>query len=157
MSTAGAIFLVLVLGVFLFVFVELRRQRMRGLIEAFKAHPQLLVQRRMSTLFVWWNLLFPFMDVVYVLFFLPGLVLALFGYYWLAGPMTLLVLPLALVVNYLMFFIQSRMFKAQGLKVRRNPVGFMMYALFYGIVLQPGCVVGYLSELFNLRKRWGTK
>lgn len=138
-------------------FIRQRQRWSRGLIEAFKAHPQLLVRWRMSTLFVWWNLLFPFMDVVYVLFFLPGLVLALFGYYWLAGPMTLLVLPLALVVNYLMFFIQSRMFKAQGLKVRRNPVGFVMYALFYGIVLQPGCVVGYLSELFNLRKRWGTK
>ena len=138
-------------------FIRQRQRWSRGLIEAFKAHPQLLLQRRMSTLFIWWNLLFPFMDVVYVTFFLPGLVLALFGCYWLAGPMTLLVLPLALVVNYLMFFIQSRMFKAQGLKVRRNPIGFVVYALFYGIVLQPGCVVGYLSELLNLRKRWGTK
>ena len=138
-------------------FIRQRQRWSRGLIEAFKAHPQLLLQRRMSTLFIWWNLLFPFMDVVYVTFFLPGLVLALFGCYWLAGPMTLLVLPLALVVNYLMFFIQSRMFKAQGLKVRRNPLGFVVYALFYGIVLQPGCVVGYLSELLNLRKHWGTK
>ena len=34
MSTAGAIFLVLVLGVFLFVVVQLRLQRMRELIEA---------------------------------------------------------------------------------------------------------------------------
>jgi poly-beta-1,6-N-acetyl-D-glucosamine synthase len=138
-------------------FIRQRQRWSRGLIEAFKAHPQLLLQRRMSTLFIWWNLLFPFMDVVYVTFFLPGLVLALFGCYWLAGPMTLLVLPLALVVNYLMFFIQSRMFKAQGLKVRRNPLGFVVYALFYGIVLQPGCVVGYLSEMLNLRKHWGTK
>jgi biofilm PGA synthesis N-glycosyltransferase PgaC len=111
----------------------------------------------MSTIFIWWNLLFPYMDVVYTLFFIPGLVLALFGIYWVAGPMTLLVLPLACVVNYLMFFIQSRMFKAQGLKVRRNPVGFLVYSLFYGIVLQPGCVLGYLSEMLNLRKHWGTK
>ena len=86
-----------------------------------------------------------------------GLLLALFGCYWLAGPMTLLVLPLAFVVNYLMFHIQSSMFRAQGLKVRRNPVGFLVYALCYGIVLQPGCVAGYLSEMLNLRKRWGTK
>jgi biofilm PGA synthesis N-glycosyltransferase PgaC len=97
------------------------------------------------------------MDMVYTLFFIPGLVLALFGIYWLAGPMTLLVLPMAFAVNYLMFLIQSRMFRAQGLKVRRNPIGFVVYALFYGVVLQPGCVLGYLSEMLNLRKRWGTK
>lgn len=138
-------------------FIRQRQRWSRGLIEAFKAYPQLLFRRRMSTIFIWWNLLFPYMDLVYTLFFLPGLLLALFGCYWLAGPMTLLVLPLAFVVNYLMFYIQSQMFRAQGLKVRRNPVGFVMYALFYGFVLQPGCVVGYLSELLNLRKRWGTK
>lgn len=136
----------------------LQRQRWsRGLIEAFKTHGRLLFRRRMSTIFIWWNLLFPFIDVVYTLFFIPGLVLALFGIYWLAGPMTLLVLPLAFLVNYVMFFIQSRMFKAQGLKVRRNPIGFIFYSLFYGIVLQPGCVLGYLSEILNLRKHWGTK
>jgi biofilm PGA synthesis N-glycosyltransferase PgaC len=138
-------------------FIRQRQRWSRGLIEAFKAHGDLLFRRRMSTLFIWWNLLFPYMDVVYTVFFIPGLVLALFGCYWLAGPMTLLVLPLAFVVNYLMFFIQSRMFTAQGLKVRRNPIGFLVYALCYGIVLQPGCVLGYAFELLNLRKRWGTK
>jgi biofilm PGA synthesis N-glycosyltransferase PgaC len=138
-------------------FIRQRQRWSRGLIEAFKAHWRLLFNPRMSTLFVWWNLLFPYMDVVYTLFFIPGLVLALFGIYWLAGPMTLLVLPMAFAVNYLMFYIQSRMFRAQGLKVRRNPLGFVVYALFYGVVLQPGCVLGYLSEMLNLRKHWGTK
>jgi poly-beta-1,6-N-acetyl-D-glucosamine synthase len=138
-------------------FIRQRQRWSRGLIEAFKCHGSLLRRWRMSTVFIWWNLLFPYMDLVYTLAFIPGLVLALFGYYWLAGPMTLLVLPLAFVVNYLMFVIQSRMFVAQGLKVRRNPLGFVVYALFYGIVLQPGCVLGYLSELLNLRKHWGTK
>jgi len=138
-------------------FIRQRQRWSRGLIEAFKAHWRLLFMPRMSTIFIWWNLLFPYMDVVYTLCFIPGMVLALFGVYWLAGPMTLLVLPMAFAVNYLMFFIQSRMFRSQGLKVRRNPIGFMVYALFYGVVLQPGCVLGYLSELLNLRKHWGTK
>lgn len=138
-------------------FIRQRQRWSRGLIEAFKAHGSLLFMPRMSTVFVWWNLLFPYMDVAYTLFFIPGIALALFGIYWIAGPMTLLVLPMAFVVNYLMFYIQSHMFHAQGLRVRRNPVGFIVYALFYGIVLQPGCVLGYLSEMLNLRKNWGTK
>ena len=138
-------------------FIRQRQRWSRGLIEAFKTHGNLLFKPRMSTVFVWWNLLFPYMDVAYTLFFIPGIVLALFGIYWIAGPMTLLVLPMAGLVNYLMFYIQSHMFRAQGLHVRRNPLGFIVYAMFYGIVLQPGCVLGYLSEMLNLRKHWGTK
>ncbi len=138
-------------------FIRQRQRWSRGLIEAFKSHGSLLFKPRMSTVFVWWNLLFPYMDVAYTLFFIPGIVLALFGVYWIAGPMTLLVLPMAGVVNYLMYYIQSHMFRAQGLHVRRNPLGFIVYALFYGVVLQPGCVLGYLSEMLNLRKHWGTK
>jgi biofilm PGA synthesis N-glycosyltransferase PgaC len=138
-------------------FVRQRQRWSRGLIEAFKAHRQLLFQRRMSTLFIWWNLLFPYMDLVYTLVFIPGLLLACFGIYWLAGPMTLLVLPMAFLVNGLMYLIQSRMFHEQDLKVRRNPLGFVLYTLFYGVVLQPGCVMGYVAELLRLRKHWGTK
>jgi biofilm PGA synthesis N-glycosyltransferase PgaC len=138
-------------------FIRQRQRWSRGLIEAFKTHGALLFHLRMTTIFIWWNLLFPYMDLVYTLVFIPGLLLACFGIYWLAGPMTLLVLPMAFLVNYLMYVIQSRMFRAQGLRVRRNPLGLIMYTLFYGIVLQPGCVLGYFSELLRLRKRWGTK
>jgi biofilm PGA synthesis N-glycosyltransferase PgaC len=36
-------------------------------------------------------------------------------------------------------------------------MGFALYALGYSLILQPACVVGYMSELFGLRKTWGTK
>jgi biofilm PGA synthesis N-glycosyltransferase PgaC len=138
-------------------FIRQRQRWSRGLIEAFKAHWQLLFKARMSTLFVWWNLLFPYMDFVYTVAFLPGVLLALFGIFWIAGPMTLLVLPLTMLVNYVMFHIQSHMFVEQGLKVRRNIGGFFFYALLYSAVLQPACVVGYVKELLNRSKHWGTK
>ena len=138
-------------------FIRQRQRWSRGLIEAFKHHWPLLFHFRMITVFIWWNLLFPFLDFIYTFCFVPGIVLALFGYYWLAGPMTLLVLPLAMLVNYIMFSIQSRMFTEQGLTVRKNPIAFAFYALFYGIILQPACFFGYLSEILGTRKSWGTK
>jgi poly-beta-1,6-N-acetyl-D-glucosamine synthase len=138
-------------------FIRQRQRWSRGLIEAFKLHWPLLFKARMSTLFVWWNLLFPYLDIAFTVCFLPGLLLALFGVYIIAGPMTVLVLPLAMLVNYLMFVIQSGMFTAQGLKVRRNPLGFAVYALFYSVILQPACLWGYLSELVKQPKTWGTK
>ncbi|MEO7493934.1 MAG: glycosyltransferase family 2 protein [Massilia sp.] len=138
-------------------FIRQRQRWARGLIEALKCHWRLLFQRRMSTIFIWFNLMLPYMDVVFTATFIPGLVLALCGYYWLAGPMTLLVLPLTLLVNYLMFSIQRKMFVTQGLAVRRNRMGFAAYALLYGAVLQPACVMGYCKEVLNMPKKWGTK
>ena len=126
-------------------------------MEAFARHGRLLLAPRMSTLFIWWNLLFVPLDLVYTFAFIPGLVLALFGIYWIAGPWTLLVLPLALVWNAVIFRVQSRMFRAQGLSVRRNVGGFLVYTFGYTMLLQPVCVAGYFSELLGLRKHWGTK
>jgi biofilm PGA synthesis N-glycosyltransferase PgaC len=138
-------------------FIRQRQRWSRGLIEAFKAHWRLLFHRRMSTLFIWWNLGFPYLDLVYTFVFIPGVILALAGYYFIAGPLTLLVLPLAMLINYLMYSIQNRMFHEQHLKVRRNVLGFLFYSILYSIVLQPACVVGYLKEVFARNKNWGTK
>lgn len=138
-------------------FIRQRQRWSRGLIEAFKADWRLLFRPRMRTLFIWWNLMFPYIDLVYTLAFIPGLVLALFGVYWIVGPMTLLVLPLGMLINYVMYHVQVHMFETQHLKVRRNIVGFMFYALLYNMVLQPACVIGYLQELLSRQKKWGTK
>lgn len=138
-------------------FLRQRQRWSRGLIEAFKAHWRLLFKARMRTLFIWWNLMFPYTDLAFTLAFLPGIVLALFGIYWIAGPMTLLVLPLGMLVNYEMYRVQSAMFASQGLRVRRNRRGFFFYSVLYSIALQPACVVGYVQEIVNRTKSWGTK
>jgi len=138
-------------------FIRQRQRWARGMMEAFHRHRRILLVPRMSTLFIWWNLLFPWLDTAYTLFFIPGVVLALFGMYWIAGPMTLTLLPMALLMNFLMFRIGGRMFAGQGLQVRRNVSGFLIYAFAYSVILQPACVWGYVSELLGLRKTWGTK
>lgn len=138
-------------------FSRQRQRWSRGLMEAFARHWRLLFKPRMTTLFIWWNLLFLPLDLVYTLAFLPGIVLALFGYYWIAGIMTLLVLPLAALWNIVIFTVQRRMFKTQHLRVRRNLGGFLFYSLGYTMILQPVCVMGYAAELLRLRKSWGTK
>lgn len=138
-------------------FIRQRQRWSRGMIEAFKQHPQILVTPRLSTFFVYWNVLFPLLDLIFTLVFLPGLVLALFGYFFIAGPMTLVLLPLAGLINILMFSIGRKMFDANGLTVRRNISGFLTYTLAYSVFLQPACLLGYLSELLELKKSWGTK
>jgi poly-beta-1,6-N-acetyl-D-glucosamine synthase len=137
--------------------IRQRKRWSRGMIEAFRHHPRILVAGRMTTLFAWWNLLFPWLDLAYTLFFIPGVILALFGIYWIAGPMTLVLLPMGLAMNYVMYRIGVNMFAEQGLKVRSNPLGFLIYALVYSVILQPASVAGYFSELLGMRKTWGSK
>ncbi len=137
-------------------FAQQRRRWARGMIEAFRLHPGILRVPRMSTFFIWWNLFFPWLDVAYTLAFIPGLLAALFlGVYWIVGPMTLMVLPMTLLMNFLMYRISGRMFAAQGLRVRWNLPGLVLYAFGYSLVLQPVSVAGYVSEVLGMRRNWG--
>jgi poly-beta-1,6-N-acetyl-D-glucosamine synthase len=138
-------------------FVNQRRRWSRGLMEAFKTTPNILFKPRLSALYIWWNTLFPFMDIAFTFGFIPGLILACFGIYWIAGPMTLSLLPMAFLLNWQMYLKGRAMFRTEHLKVRANALGFIFYVFAYGLILQPACVYGYFSELFNLRKSWGTK
>ena len=139
-------------------FAQQRRRWARGLVEAFMRHGGgLLFAPRLSTLFIWWNLFFLPMDLAYTFGFMPGLLLAAFGYYYIAGGMTLIMLPLAMICQAVMLRVAGRMFHAQGLRIRQNASGFFAYAIGYSFILQPVSVWGYASELFGLRKNWGTK
>ncbi|HJU23146.1 MAG TPA: glycosyltransferase [Casimicrobiaceae bacterium] len=137
-------------------FVRQRRRWSRGMIEAFRRFPDILLKPRLSTLFVWWNVLFPWLDLSYTAFFVPGIVLALLGVFWIAGPLTLALLPLTIGINYVMYRVGSQMFASNGLRVRRNLAGFMTYVFVYSLILQPACVAGYFSGMLGLRRRAAT-
>lgn len=138
-------------------FIKQRQRWSRGLIETFKVNWKILFKPRFITLVVWWNLFFPYLDLVFTLFFIPGIILAFFGYYFIVGPLTLLLIPMAMLLNYIIFDKQIKTFRINGLRVRRNFMGLLLYTFFYSLVLQPAAVFGYIKELLNLKKNWGTK
>lgn len=106
----------------------------------------------------WYNLLFPLIDSAYLFFFLPGLIAAVFFHnYLIVGMMTVLLLPLAILANGYFFWQQRKIFSKYGLHVRMNVLGFAVYILVYQAVMVPATVAGYLSELLNLTKVWGSK
>ncbi len=139
-------------------FAKQRQRWSRGLIEALGHHEALLFKPRLTVMFIWWNLLFLPLDLAYTLIFIPGMLAAIFfQIYWIAGPMTLAVLPFAALWNFIIYRAQSDMFVRRGLKVRHNPIGLVFYLLAYTLVMQPVCVWGYLTEMAGVRKKWGTK
>ncbi|MGI8705902.1 MAG: glycosyltransferase [Sphingomicrobium sp.] len=139
-------------------FARQRHRWSRGMVEALNQNQSLLIRPRLTMMFIWWNLLFIPMDLAFTFLFIPGVLAAIFfQLFWIAGPMTLAVLPLAALWNLVIFRTQSRMFRDLGLTVRHNPRGLAFYLLGYPLMLQPICVWGYASEIARLRKNWGTK
>ncbi|WP_053364733.1 glycosyltransferase [Bacillus sp. FJAT-27251] len=137
---------------------QLIRQRSRwarGMIEGLKEikpwkQPQIYTKYLTGI-----NFVMPYLDVVYTFFWIPGLVLAFFGIFWIVGPMTLFVLPLTLVSYGLLYRYQKRyVFENLQLNIRKNKLGFLLYILFYQMIMSPVSVLGYLQELFRLRRVW---
>jgi biofilm PGA synthesis N-glycosyltransferase PgaC len=136
-------------------FWKQRRRWARGMIEGIKRHGDLVWRSpSMAGFFVGMDFLFPLLDSFFTFAFIPGVVLALTGRFYLAGPMTLLVLPITFLIVMVMFWKEKQVFKELGLKVRRNRVGAVVYMLFYQFLMSPICVVGYVQEIFGLRKKW---
>jgi biofilm PGA synthesis N-glycosyltransferase PgaC len=138
--------------------VHLARQRARwarGMIEGIRSVKPWTQPRGLLRFLTAIDLLIPALDVAYALVWLPGLVLAATGRYWIVGPYTLAVLPLTLVVNALLYrFQRRRVFNLLGLRVRRNALGFLGFVLAYQLLMSPIAVAGYTQELLGLRRRW---
>jgi len=102
---------------------HLTRQRSRwarGMIEALKLikpwkQPMMYV-RYMTGI----NLIMPYLDFVYTFCWIPGLVLAFFGKFWIVGPYTLFVLPLCILQNYILYNYQKTFFEGLTLEYERT-------------------------------------
>jgi poly-beta-1,6-N-acetyl-D-glucosamine synthase len=136
-------------------FARQRRRWARGMIEGLKKHGNLSWKRRGRVgVMVATDFLFPVMDLVFSLVFIPGLVLAVFGHFYIVGPLTLAVIPLTFTILYVMFRKQKAVFDELGLKFRRNLGGFVLYALVYQLIMAPVCTIGYCEEFLSTAKRW---
>ena len=139
-------------------FRHLARQRARwarGMIEGLRAVPPWRQPSWQVRALTSLDVLLPALDLAYTFIWLPGLVLACFGIFWVVGPYTLAVLPLTLLVDWLLYRFQRRqVFDPLGLRVRKNKLGFVCYVLMFQMVMSPVSVMGYAQELFRLRRRW---
>ena len=136
-------------------FAKQRSRWARGMIEGLREikpwnQPQLYTKYLTGI-----NFVMPYLDFVYTFCWIPGLIGAFFGVYWIVGPMTLLVLPLTLVSYGSLYIYQKYyVFRKLGLKVRRNRLGFILFVLFYQMLMSPVSVWGYLQEFLKLKRVW---
>lgn len=136
---------------------HLARQRSRwarGMIEGLKMikpwqHPIAYIRYLTGI-----NLIMPYLDIIYTFCWMPGLILAFFGKFWIVGPMTLFVIPLALIQNYILYSYQRKIFKELDLKIRKNRWGFALYVLCYQMLMSPLSIFGYFQEIMQMKRIW---
>ncbi|WP_424766932.1 glycosyltransferase family 2 protein [Paenibacillus sp. sgz302251] len=135
-------------------FFRQRSRWARGMIEALKVVKPWQQPSPYTKYLTFCNLVMPYLDFVYTFVWLPGLILALFGYYWIVGITTMLVLPLTFGVNFILYRYQRRVFETLDLRIRKNVFGFFAYVLLYQIIMSPVSVWGYMQEALKLNRVW---
>ncbi len=136
-------------------FVRQRERWARGMIEGLKRHGDIVFKRPgIPSFFIFIDFLFPLLDGFTSLVLIPGIILAIFGKFWIVGPVTLLVLPITFAIILIMVRKQRRVFALFSLKIRKNILGFFFYVLIYQFILSPVSFFGYFKEFFKTRKKW---
>lgn len=134
--------------------IRQRSRWARGMIEALKIVKPWNQPSLYAKYLTGCNLIMPYLDFIYTFCWLPGLVLACFGHFWIVGPVTLFVLPLTFAQNYILYRFQKDVFRSLNLRIRKNIFGFLAYVLLYQIMMSPVSVYGYLQELFQSKRVW---
>ncbi len=136
-------------------FVRQRERWARGMIEGLRDHgPELLGKGKLYGHSIAVNYLFPYLDGIYTICFLPGVILACTGNFLIVGPMTVAVLPINILIASIMLHRQRQVFREAGFRIRRNYAGFLAYLLLYAPVMSPVSFVGYVKELAGVARRW---
>ena len=134
-----------------------RKRWARGMIEAFKKN-KIFTSKKMSLkakFLIFLNIFFPFIDLALLIFVPLSLIFLAFGNPLLLGWISLLVIPFGLLLCLLIEIKRKNMLKEIDYKLeRRSILAFIAYILVYAFILAPYCLIGYISELVNLKKKW---
>ena len=81
--------------------------------------------------------------------------MAILGNQLLIGWMSLFVIFMVMILCLLIEIRRKNMLKEIECKLeRRSVLAFVVYVLLYAFVLAPYCLIGYISELINVKKKW---
>lgn len=134
-----------------------RKRWARGMIEAFKKG-KIFKSNKLnikSKFLMFLNIFFPFIDLALLIFVPLGLILLALGNPLLIGWISLLVIPLGLLLCLLIEIRRKNMLKEINCKLeKRSTLAFIVYVLLYAFILAPYCLIGYISELINVKKEW---
>lgn len=137
---------------------HLMRQRSRwarGMLEGIRIHPPRRQPRVLAKIVAGIDYLVPLLDFGYVFFWVPGVILFVFGYPLLFSWWSMLVIPITLVIYGLMRRWQDRtVFRVLGVRPERDRRGYVGYLLGYQALASAAALRGYAQQLRGAARRW---
>ncbi len=99
--------------------------------------------------------LVPLLDIGFLFFWVPGVILFLFGYPLIFGWWSLLVLPVTFLIYACMRVWQTHhIFRRLDMHPERNTRGFFGYVFIYQGITSAAALRGYWQYLRGGRRRW---
>jgi len=136
-------------------FMKQRIRWSRGPIECARRH-KVNEYVGYSKLFIALDYLMMLVDYGIILFWVPGLIAALFFHdFLIVGWATLLMLPITIFLYICHFRKQKKyVFDKNDLKVRKNYIGVICFTLYYYVFTALAGCIGYIQELCHAERKW---
>lgn len=99
--------------------------------------------------------LVPLLDFGLVFFWIPGLILFIFGYPLIVAWLSMLVIPITLGILALLRRWQNHnVFKQLEVEMTPNRRGFAGYLLVYQVIASIAALRGYAEDIVSAPRRW---
>ena len=99
--------------------------------------------------------LVPFLDIGLIFFWVPGVILFLFGYPLIFGWWSMLLLPITLLIfGFLRRWQKRHASRRLGIEVGKDVRGFAGYLVAYQVLTSAASLRGYAQYLLGAARRW---
>ncbi|MGN6870560.1 MAG: glycosyltransferase family 2 protein [Solirubrobacteraceae bacterium] len=136
-------------------FMRQRSRWARGMIEGIRINPPQRQARVLAKLVAGIDYLVPFLDIGYVFFWIPGVILFIFGYPLLFSWWSMLVIPITLLIYGLLRRWQDRhVFRVLNVHPAPDGRGFFGFLFGYQALTSIASLRGYAQQLIGAGRRW---
>ncbi len=131
-------------------FYNQRKRWGSGMIEGLKSIQILKLKNNYSKYFIFVNIIVIYMNLAYLFGFIPGVIFAIFGYYYFVSKFTIV----ALLISTFLFFDIYNYQKRLKIDFKNSLIGFILFILIFQTIQSMAAFHGYLNHLLKLKKKW---
>lgn len=136
-------------------FMRQRSRWAQGMFEGLQRNPPAQQPRLLAKVVAGADYLVPFLDVGYVFFWIPGVILFIAGYPLIFSWWSMLVLPITLTIFGLLRRWQERhVFRRLGFHPEHDARGFYGYLFVYQALISTAALRGYAEYVTGAPRRW---
>ena len=134
----------------LYGFYNQRKRWAIGMIEGLKSVPPWKQGRVYPRYFAFINLCIIYLDAAFLFGFVPGVILAFFGYFYFVGLLTLLTLFIGTLLFLSMYLYQKQL----HIPFQNSFLGFVCFLLFFQTLQSTAAMHGYCIRALRRKGEW---